>query len=104
MGYQKSTVECSQRVPIEPTMGDLSEMGDPDFNKPELTSPLKTTKVSEFVEPLKEDRVPTVDTFTSRKQLIAEQSKDISLYPLFAEIRPEEFDDVRVGYLTEMVF
>lgn len=35
----------------------------------------------------------------SRKQLIAEYSKDVFLTPFFAEIRPEEeFDEVRVGY------
>jgi hypothetical protein len=54
----------------DPTMFDLSEtfMCDPDFGKPpELTFPLKTPKMSKFVGPLKEERVPTVDTSISRK-------------------------------------
>jgi hypothetical protein len=39
-------------------------MGDTDFGKPpDLTSPLKTTQVSEYVGPLKEERIPTDDTF-----------------------------------------
>lgn len=56
--------------------------------------------MSEFVGPLKEERVPTCDTSMSRKHLTAEQSKDDSLSPLFfAEIHPEEeLDEVHVGY------
>ena len=72
-----------EEVVNDPTMVDLSEtfMCDPDFGKtPELTSPLKTPKVSEFVQL----------TLTSRKQLIAEQRNAVSLSSLFAEIHPEE--------------
>jgi hypothetical protein len=60
--YVKSSVEEDVS---DPTMFDLSKtfMGDPDFSKPhELTSTLKTPKVSKFVVSLKEGRVPTVDT------------------------------------------
>lgn len=52
----------------------------------------------EFVVPLKEERVPKVETLMSRMQLIAEQCKDVSLSPVVAEMRPEEvFDKVCVG-------
>ena len=69
------------------------DVNNPDFIKPpELTSSMKNPKVSEFVGPLEEERVTT-------KHLIAEQSKDVSLSPLFAEIlQEEELDEVRVGY------
>ena len=109
MGYQKSTLDCSQHVLLhvvclrrssvledvsDSTMVDLSDtfMGDPDFAKPpELTSALKPPKVREFVGPLKEERVPTLDTSMSKKQLIAKQSKDVSLSTVFSEMSREGF-------------
>lgn len=69
-----------------------------DFGEPlGLTAPLKTPNVSEFVGPLKEEGP---NSSMSRKQLIAEQRKDASLFIIFAEMHPEEeFDEVCVGYV-----
>ena len=88
--FEKDVSDC--------TMVDLSDtfIGDSDFGKPpELTSPLKTPKVCETVGPLKEKKVPTVDTLMSRKQMIA---KHASLSSVFVERRS------LIKFMTEMVF
>ncbi len=73
-------------------VGDHSSVSLPDIKlcdtnseAPELALPLKTSEVSKAVDEVSADSIKM-----SRKQLIAEQEKDVSLSPLYAEVRSEE--------------